>query len=74
MYPQENAFDIMVIIKYKLNSEMERILPELSKETANLYRRADDYMKIGKWMMLRISNQQLLEDYMKIVVVKLSPK
>lgn len=31
-------------------------------------------MKIGKWMMLRINNKQALDDYIKIIAVKLPPK
>lgn len=74
IYPQENAFDVMIIISYKFNSEMEKILPGLSEQTANLYRSAGDYMKLGKWMMLRINDKQVLDDYMKIVAVKSPPK
>lgn len=74
LYPQENAFDIMVIISYKLDTLMESTLPLLSEQTANLYRSAGDYMKISKWMMLRIDNERTLEDYKKIIAVKLPPK
>lgn len=45
----------------------------LSEQTANLHRLAGDYMKLGKWMMLRINDKQVLDDYMKIVAVKLPP-
>lgn len=74
LYPLENAFDVMIIISYKLDSEMEKILPALSEQTADLYRTAGDYMKIGKWMMLRINNKQVLDDYLKIIAVKMPPK
>jgi DNA-binding XRE family transcriptional regulator len=56
----------MVIVSYKLDMEMERILPELSEYTADLYRKADDYMKMGKWMMLKADNERVFEDYKKI--------
>jgi len=70
LYPQENAFDVMIIIGYNLETEMTNALPLLSEQTACLYQTAGDYMKIGKWMMLRIDNQQILEDYKRIVAVK----
>lgn len=74
LYPQENAFDWMIIISYKLDPLMQETLPLLRNQTADLYRSAGDYMKKGKWMMVRIDNQQTLEDYKKIVSVKLPPK
>jgi hypothetical protein len=73
-YPHEDAFKVMIIVNYKLNAEMERILPELSEYTADLYRKAGDYMKTGKWMMLHADSAQIFEDYKKIVAVKLPPK
>ena len=42
----------MVIISYKLDNEMQKILSELTDYTANLYRNAGDYMKVGRWMMI----------------------
>ena len=73
-YPHKNFFNVMVIVSYKLDKEMEHILPELSKYTSNLYRNAGDFMKIGKWMMLKADKKRIFEDYKKIVAVKLPPK
>ena len=74
LYPAEGAFDVMVIVTYKLTEKMELILPSLSEKTAELYRNAGDYMKMGKYMIFRIAEEQMLEDYKKIVAVKLQPK
>ena len=73
-YPHKNAFLVMVIISYKLDKEMQKILPELTEYTADLYRNAGDYMKVGKWMMIKADSQRIFEDYKKIVAVKLPPK
>jgi len=73
-YPQKNHLMAMVIVSYKLDKEMEKLLPELSEYTAGLYRNAGDYMKIGKWMMLKADNKNVFDDYKKIVTVKLPPK
>ena len=74
LYPLVNAIDWMIIISYKLDSIMNETLPLLSNQTADLYRSAGDYMKLGKWMMVRIDSEQTLEDFKKIVSVKLPPK
>ena len=73
LYPKEDFFDVMVILSYRLDPAMEAILPSLSTETAELYRNAGDYMKIGKYMMLRINSRETMEDYKKIIAVKLPP-
>jgi hypothetical protein len=53
---------------------MEAILPMLTPETAELYSNAGDYMKMGKWMMFRISDESGVQDYKKICEVKLPVK
>jgi len=73
-YPHKNHMYVMVIISYKLDNEMQKILPELSDYTADLYHNAGDYMKIGKWMMIKADKKQIFDDYKKIIAVKLLPK
>ena len=74
LYPEENSFSVFIVISYKLDPLMEAVLPSLSAETAELYRQADDYMKLGKWIMFRIKDGSGVEDYKKIVSVKMPPK
>ena len=74
LYPGIDAFDVMVIFSYKLDAAMEQALPELTQYTADLYRNAGDFMKIGKWLMMTIDDEATLEDYKKMVAVKLPPK
>lgn len=74
LYPERDSFSIMVIISYKLESQMDSIVPLLSEETSALWKRAGDYMKIGKWMMFQIKDPVQVEDYKKILSVKLQPK
>lgn len=74
LYPEENSFSVFIVISYKLDSKMTDILPQLSPSVAELYRQAGDYMKIGKWMMLQIKDKEGVEDYKRIVSIKLTPK
>lgn len=74
IYPLKDAFDVMIVVSYKLDSIMEAALPMLSEPTANLYRSAGDYMKMGKWMMLHVGDRKTLSDYETIVSIKLPPK
>ncbi len=74
LYPEENSFSVLIVISYKLDPEMGILLPELSDTMASRYKDAGDYMKIGKWMMFPIKNREDLEDYKKLISVKMAPK
>jgi len=74
LYPEKNSFSVFIVFSYKLDPVMEAILPMLSPETAELYRNAGDYMKMGKWMMFRISDEAGVRDYKNMIAVKLPPK
>lgn len=74
LYPEQGSFSVLVVISYKLDPLMEAILPMLTPEIAELYRNAGDYMKLGKWMMFRISDEAGVQDYKKICEVKMPVK
>jgi hypothetical protein len=74
LYPEENSFSVFIVISYKLESQMESLLPFLSTDTTELYRKSSDYMKLGKWMMFQIKTKVGAEDYKKLISVKMMPK
>ncbi len=74
LYPEQGSFSVFLVISYKLDPLMEAILPMLSPEIAELYSKAGDYMKLGKWMMFRISDEAGVQDYKKICEVKMPLK
>jgi hypothetical protein len=74
LYPEQDSFSVFLVIRYKLDPLMEAILPMLTDETAELYQKAGDYMKLGKWMMFRISDEAGVQDYKKICEVKMPVK
>lgn len=74
LYPEKDSFSVFLVISYKLDPLMEAILPMLTAEIAELYSKAGDYMKLGKWMMFRISNEAGVQDYKKICEVKMPAK
>lgn len=74
LYPEENAFSVFIVISYKLEPLMEAVIPKLSMNIVELYKQAGDYMKLGKWMMFQIKDVDGVEDYKKLMAVKLLPK
>jgi len=73
-YPERNGFTAFVVVGYKHAEVMEAILPDLTPVTAEMYRQAGDFMRIGRWMMLPIRDAATLEDLIKLAAVKLPPK
>jgi len=73
-YPNRDFFEASFVLSYKFDNAMDLTLPLLSEATSAQWRIAEDYCKLGKTMMLRIDNAQTLEDYKKIIAVKLAPK
>lgn len=74
LYPQKDCFDIMIITGYKIDHLVEAVIDRFTPETAEQYRNANDYMKIGKYMMMRIDSPEKMEDYKTIIAVKMSAK
>ena len=70
-YPEDGAFSVLIVVGNKQDAAMQAILPELTYGTAEMYRTAGDYMKMGKWLMLRVDTPEVLEDVKKIIAVKL---
>lgn len=73
-YPEENSFSVLMVFSYKLDPLMQEILPKLSSNTAELYNKAGDYMKMGKWLMFQIKDNTGLEDCKRLISVKMPPK
>ena len=74
LYPEEGSFTVFLVISYKLSPLMDELLPLLSKKTVEEYQNAYDYMKMGKFMMFKIYSQDRLEDYKKILTMKIPQK
>lgn len=74
LYPEEDSFSVFMVISYKHQAEMEILRNKLSPEMRTRYDNAPDYMKMGRWMMFRISSVTDLQDYKLLMSVKMKPK
>jgi len=74
LYPEEGSFSVFMVISYKHEAEMEILRNELSPEMRVQYDNAQDYMKMGRWMMFRISRDTDLRDYKLLMSIKMKPK
>ncbi|NLV35737.1 MAG: DUF3788 domain-containing protein [Clostridiaceae bacterium] len=74
LYPEEGSFSVFMVISYKHEAEMVILRNELSPEMRAQYDNAQDYMKMGRWLMFRICNKADLRDYKLLMSVKMKPK
>jgi len=74
LYPEKNAFSVFIVIGYKLDAAVELLRPALSDAMRARYDAAQDYMKMGRWMMFQITGSRDLDDYKALMSVKLAPK
>jgi len=74
LYPEEGSFSVFMVISYKHEAEMEILRNELSPEMRVQYDNAQDYMKMGRWIMFRISSDTDLRDYKLLMSIKMKPK
>lgn len=71
-YPEDGSFSALIVMGNKQAPSMEAALPNISPEAAELYLNADDYMKMGKWMMLRVDSPGALRDLKTIIAAKMA--
>lgn len=74
LYPEEGSFSVFMVISYKHDAEMEALRNKLSLKMRTRYDNAQDYMKMGKWMMFQINDDGDLEDYKLLLSVKMEPR
>ena len=74
LYPEEGSFSVFMVISYKYEAEMEKLRNELSPEMREQYDNAQDYMKMGRWMMFRINTDVDLREYKLLMSIKIKPK
>lgn len=73
-YPEEGFFTVFIVISYKHENIMEMVKSGLSHKMRDRYDNAQDYMKMGKWMMFKVENEEDLNDYKELISVKMRPK
>jgi hypothetical protein len=74
LYPEKGSFSVFMVISYKHEAEMEILRNLLSPKMRDLYDNAQDYMKMGRWMMFQISSEADLRDYKMLMSIKRKPK
>jgi len=69
-YPEQNSFSVFTVISYKLDKKVEALKPKMSKVMQKRYDSANDFMKMGKYMMFQIAKKRDLDDYKILISAK----
>ena len=72
-YPKQDGFDVMFIWSYKLDPDMQLLLPTLTTQMAGRVEAAEDFMKNGRWLMFSADNAEVIADYKRMCAVKKAP-
>ena len=73
LYPMSGYFIALVVIGEKEMNETELLLPELSDYTRKLF--TDTVFSVGgKWLMINVTNQEILNDVKKLIQVRVKIK
>lgn len=71
LYPEEGAFSVFIVMSYKLANEVDAA--PLSDDMRARWAVAQDYMKLGRFMMFAIKTREALDDYIALMSVKRAP-
>jgi hypothetical protein len=69
LYPMQGYFIALVVIGSKEMNEAELILPTLSEYTRSLFE-TTVFSVGGKWLMINVTDEQILEDVKRLIQVR----
>lgn len=73
LYPDEGFFAALIVIGAKGENEAELLLGGLTEKVADLYRKAP-FSCGGRWLMIGITNLEILEDVKQLIMLRVKPK
>ncbi len=71
--PEKNRFALLIVFGTEERTKVEAIRDSLSKRTQKEYDKATTYHD-GKWVLLTINNDNVVEDVRKFLAIKRKPK
>jgi hypothetical protein len=73
IYPMENYFITLIVIGNKEMQEAEFLMPLCSKYTQELYHKTN-FNVGGRWLMINVTDRQILEDVINLMQIRVRPK
>jgi len=73
LIPEKNRFALLIVFGREERAKVEPIRESLSRVACEAYDSATTYHD-GKWVLLTIDSDQMIEDVMRLLAVKRKPK
>jgi hypothetical protein len=75
MYPMDGFFIALIVIGAKEEAEVEAAaaLGQFTPYMTELYRRTA-FSCGGRWLMIRVTDREILEDVKKLIAIRVRPK
>ncbi len=73
LIPEHNRLAVLIVFGGQEREKAEIILPELSPDVRKKYAQATTYHD-GKWLVLHVDRDELVDDIEKLLTVKRRPK
>ncbi len=73
LIPEKNHFALLIVFGTEERAKVETLRDSLSQHTQKKYDEATTYHD-GKWLVLTINNNRVLEDVVRLLSVKRRPK
>ncbi|QHQ61621.1 DUF3788 family protein [Anaerocolumna sedimenticola] len=73
LYPMQNSFIALVVIGNKEAVEADMLIPSCSEYTKTIYQNTA-FSLGGRWLMLQVSEQSVLQDVINLIQIRVKPK
>lgn len=73
LYPEKGYFIALIVIGNKEELEADLMAPRLTKYVEELYRNTRS-MKMGRWLMINVTDEDILEDVISLIKLRVKPK
>jgi len=71
--PEKNKFVLLIVFGAEEREKTEKILKELNPVVRKKYKEAKTFFD-GKWMALEVDRNEIIDDIIKLLMVKRKPK
>ena len=73
LYPEKGYFIALIVIGEKEEFAVNAMLPAFTQYTQNLYANTAAMKKMGRWLMVNVTDENILKDVIALINIKAEP-
>ena len=70
LYPEKGYFTALAVIGEREENAVKPVLPLMSRYTQNLYENTAALGKMGRWLMIKVTDSDILRDVKEFIAIK----